>query len=107
MQVTNLSKEIFELSFEEFNEIILSDELNVRNENDVFEIIIKWITFDESRYEHLKNLLKSVRFGYIEKKYFIESIRSHPLVKKSAETIEFLNSCSNYLIEYSNQRVIS
>lgn len=105
MQVANLSRELFELSFEEFNEIILSDELNVRNENDVFEIIIKWILFDEGRLEHLKNLLKSVRFGFIDKKYFIERIRSHPLVKKSSETIDFLNNCSRYLIEYSNQRV--
>ncbi|RNA32402.1 kelch 10, partial [Brachionus plicatilis] len=105
LQVAKLSMEIFELSFEEFNEIILSDELNVRNENDLFDIIIKWIEFASGREEHLKHLLKSVRFGFIDKKFFIEKIRSNLLVQQSNEVIEFLNDCSRYLIEYSNQRM--
>lgn len=80
--------------------------MNIRSENDLFEVIIKWIEYDDGREEHFQNLLKSIRFGFIDKKFFIEKIRSHPLVQQSFQIIEFLNNCSKYLIEYSSQKVI-
>jgi hypothetical protein len=41
-----VSHEFVGMSLEDLNEIILSDELNSKNENNVFNSIIKWIDFD-------------------------------------------------------------
>lgn len=51
MSVVKVSQEFAEICFDEFKEILLSDELNVKNESDIFEVIIYWTErkFNERR----------------------------------------------------------
>jgi hypothetical protein len=46
MKVAKTSNEYFELEFVELIDILRADELNIKNESDLFEIITKWIDFD-------------------------------------------------------------
>ncbi|CAF0715893.1 unnamed protein product [Brachionus calyciflorus] len=105
MKVVESSSEFLELSFEELNDLILCDELNIKSENDVFDVIVKWIEYRSARKEYLEYLIRSLRFAYIDKSFFIEKIRSHPFIKESNELINLLDICSKYLIDFPNQRV--
>lgn len=67
-EVAIKNKEIVELEFKDFYEIISDDELNTKDEQNVWRLCIKWIDFDpEKRKCHLPRLMRGVRFGLMTK----------------------------------------
>lgn len=57
-------------------EIISSDDLNVKNEEIVFECIIRWINHDlENRKQHISKLLRCIRLGLLSTQYFVETVK--------------------------------
>lgn len=52
MQVARSSGEFMDASSDDLAQMILSDELNVKNESTLFEIIINWIDYNPA--ERLK-----------------------------------------------------
>lgn len=59
------------LIFDELEDILRDDELNVRNEEIVFQAIKTWVEHDtEIRRSHISSLLSCIRFGHISYKYF-------------------------------------
>lgn len=87
-------------------EILFADDLNINNEHELFEIIIKWIEYEPERKKYMKLLLKTIRFGFINKKYFIEKVRTHKYIQESEELISFLNECSKYILYNFNTKVV-
>lgn len=62
-EMVKASTEFLELSVNEFKDIIEKDELNVKQEDAVFEAILKWITHDPlNRKQHMAVLLPKVSF---------------------------------------------
>jgi hypothetical protein len=47
---------LLETDFHEFLQIIRADELNISEEKDLFETIIKWVDFNPSQRKKVKNL---------------------------------------------------
>ncbi len=56
--------------------LMLSDDLNVKNEEIVFECIIRWINHDlENRKQHVAKLLRCIRLGLLSTQYFVETVK--------------------------------
>lgn len=96
--VMNKSNEYLQLDIDEVCDILECDDLNVRNEELVFESILRWIGYEQDRRKHyIARLLKTVRLGLLTTQYFVEKVKAHPLVKESdqckplvIETLKFL-----------------
>ena len=93
-------------------EILSSDSLNVKIEELVFHVILKWINFNPNERKkviswiqsqrlkikdiflnfpkHIIKLLKWIRTGFLSQNYFIEVIKPHPYVKESDEYKSFI-----------------
>jgi hypothetical protein len=43
LRITQANKEFLQLSLEQFSEYLLNDDLNIRHEENLFDICIRWI----------------------------------------------------------------
>ncbi|XP_025926963.1 kelch-like protein 10 isoform X1 [Apteryx rowi] len=85
-EMTKVSTEFLELSVNELNDIIEKDELNVRQEDAVFEAIVKWISHDpQNRKQYISDLLRKVRLALMHAEYFMNNVKVHDYVKDSEE----------------------
>ncbi|XP_053606215.1 kelch-like protein 10 [Plodia interpunctella] len=63
------------ISYDELEDILRDDELNVRNEEIVFQAVKTWVEHDlENRRKYIPSLLSCVRYGHISYKYFKSKI---------------------------------
>lgn len=70
------------LSCEELEDVLRDDELNVRNEEIVFQAVKTWVEHDmEKRKKYIPALLSCIRFGLISYKYFKSKILQWQPVK--------------------------
>ncbi|XP_021923758.1 kelch-like protein 10, partial [Zootermopsis nevadensis] len=98
VEMSQQSEELLELPAEELQAIIESEELNVQDEKVVWECILRWINHDpDNRRDHIAGLLKGVRLGLLDEKYFVEKISNHAYVTEYEgcrsvilETLSFL-----------------
>ena len=75
-------EDFLNLSVEELEKWISSDEIRVRGEEDVFQAIVKWLQEKKCRQrEMFFELFRSVRLVYISRNYVFKEILPHPLVK--------------------------
>ncbi|XP_045168944.2 kelch-like protein 10 [Mercenaria mercenaria] len=97
-KVCTQSNEFLQLNAEELAEMLSRDELNVKNEELVFDSVLRWIDYDpERRRNCMAKLLRSIRLGLLSTQYFVEKVKPHPYVKESEnckpiiiETLKFL-----------------
>jgi len=74
--IATKSNELLMLSDEAMVEIISSDDLNVKNEEIVFESIIRWINHEPTmRRIHIAKLLRCIRLGLLSTQYFVETVK--------------------------------
>ncbi|KDR07508.1 hypothetical protein L798_02824, partial [Zootermopsis nevadensis] len=93
VEVSQKSEDLLELPAEELQAIIETEELNVKNEEVVWECILRWINHDpDNRKGHIADLLKGVRLGLLDEKYFVEKISNHPYVTEN-------EACSPVILE--------
>jgi len=79
------SPEFFRLPSKELEEIIADDDLNVRNEEQVYNAIRVWVDFDvQTRQAEFPNLLSHVRLPSITRKFLLGTIDKDPLVTSSS-----------------------
>ncbi|XP_021932293.1 kelch-like protein 3 [Zootermopsis nevadensis] len=75
LDLSQQSKELLELPVEELQAIIESEELVVEDEKVVWECILRWINHDsDNRKGHIADLLKGVRLGLLDAKFFEEKV---------------------------------
>ena len=85
------SEDFLNLSMEQVEEWISSDEITVKGEEKIFELILRWTERDESRKcNDFLHLLHHVRCVYVSRDYLFKVILSHPLVKENAEALAFI-----------------
>lgn len=81
-QVLRESKEFEELNIVDLTEILSDDELNVRNEEIVFQAVEKWIGADlEGRKTYLFDLLKCVRLGMLSQEFITTMMTWPPIIE--------------------------
>jgi kelch-like protein 10 len=66
------------VSVEELLAIVAADDLNVRNEEIVWDYVLTWITHDPvAREGHLGELMKNIRMGLMDTRYFLNNVSNH------------------------------
>lgn len=85
------SGEFFQLSSKELAQIVSDDDLNVRNEEQVYNAIRAWVSYDvSSRQPEFENLLSHVRLPYINRKFLLGTIDKDSLVTSSSASRELV-----------------
>ncbi|XP_062250371.1 kelch-like protein 10 [Platichthys flesus] len=90
-QVINF-KEYLQLSVLDLTDILGKDELNVKNERTVFDVILRWIAhIPNERKQHIAVLLSQVRLAKISIEYIENNVVTNELVKFNPECQEIVN----------------
>ena len=85
------TEEFLNLSGKEVEEWILSDEIIVKEEEEVFQVIAKWKEKNGNREDvEFSQLLRHVRCIYVSRSYVFSVILNHPLVKASMACSELI-----------------
>ncbi|XP_053309579.1 kelch-like protein 10 [Spea bombifrons] len=85
-EMVKVSEEFLELTVMELIDIIDKDELNIKQEDAVFEAILKWISHDQSRRKiHVSILLPKLRLGLMHAEYFMNNVKNNNYVKENEE----------------------
>lgn len=75
MTIAEQGDELMKLKKEEFRRIIEDNQLNVKREESVWDVLLRWVDRDpHNRKKDLVYLLPRVRFGLMDSKYFIENV---------------------------------
>jgi kelch-like protein 10 len=75
MNIVKQDNDLMKLKREEFKRIIQDNRLNVKREECVWEILVKWVDKDpDNRTNDLAFLLPNVRFGLMNVKYFVDNV---------------------------------
>ncbi|XP_064648422.1 kelch-like protein 10 [Lineus longissimus] len=98
VEVSKSSQELMELDLTAFLDVITDDHLNVKNEEIVFDTVVKWINAEpDNRKSSIVDLLKGVRLGLLSTQYFVEKVKSHEYIKDNEvckplviDTLKFL-----------------
>ncbi|XP_014471269.1 PREDICTED: kelch-like protein 10 [Dinoponera quadriceps] len=98
VEVSQRSEEILHLPIEELRSLVGADELNVKSEQTVWELVLRWINYDpESRKDHIVDLMRNIRLGLLDTQFFLENVKDHPYVVGNdacrpiiIETLKFL-----------------
>ena len=91
-------EEFFNLSSEEVERWISSDEINVSAEEEVFEIICRWIKQrKEERKPKFSELFRHVRLIYISRDYLSKKIKKNSLIKNTRQCLASVTSAISWL----------
>ena len=89
MSVTG-TDDFLELSRKPVEEWISRDEIKVKSEEEVFQVIVKWMEGREiGEHEEFFQLLRHVRLMHVPRNYVLSNILPHPLVKGSETCTAF------------------
>ncbi|KAM6295616.1 kelch-like protein 10 [Aegotheles albertisi] len=93
-EISRESREFLDLSLNSLVNIIERDELNVRKEDAMFNVIVKWIAHDpQNRRQHVAVLLSKVRLALMDTEYFIHHVKKHDYARDNAECKDlFINT---------------
>ncbi|KAK2586942.1 hypothetical protein KPH14_009870 [Odynerus spinipes] len=99
------STEFKELQSEELEAILQDDELNVKNEELVFEAVKTWLEYRvEERKVHLTKLLECVRYGSMSYTYFADNVLGWKLVQEDEACQRALQPAKVYLGEQDSKQ---
>ncbi|XP_067312568.1 kelch-like protein 10 [Pseudorasbora parva] len=94
------SEEFLKLSLEHLVEMIDQDELNAKNEEVVFEAVLRWIDHSpESRRGHIAELLPKVRMGLMSPEYFMSNVRNKALLLENEACLAILISAMRAIFD--------
>ncbi|XP_076281415.1 kelch-like protein 10 [Lasioglossum baleicum] len=94
------SPEFKELTGEELEAILRDDELNVKNEEIVFEAVKTWVEHNqEERKPCLPRLLKCVRYGFISYPFFTNNILTWKIIEEDELCQRIVRDANAYLNE--------
>lgn len=80
-------------------DIIASDELNVRTEEQVFNAVMNWVKFNVAeRRQHLASVLQHVRLPLLSPKFLVGTVGSDLLVRSDETCRDLVDEAKNYLL---------
>ncbi|OXA57496.1 kelch-like protein 10 [Folsomia candida] len=106
--VTRDSDELLELNLIEILSIFGDDELNVKNEEVVWEAAIRWIDHNpENRNIYIVNLLRQIRTGLMETQYFMEHVKDHTYVHGNEGCRPIIIETLRFLLQFTTSSPLS
>lgn len=93
------SEEFLLLPVGQLCDIIASDELNVRSEEQVFSAVMAWVKFNVAeRRPFLSQVLQHVRLPLLNPKYLVGTVGSDLLIKSDESCRDLVDEAKNYLL---------
>ncbi|XP_055703551.1 kelch-like protein diablo [Phlebotomus papatasi] len=93
------SEEFLLLPVGQLVDIICSDELNVRSEEQVFNAVMAWLKYNVSdRRQHLAQVLQHVRLPLLSPKFLVGTVGSDLLVRSDEACRDLVDEAKNYLL---------
>ncbi|KAM8937477.1 kelch-like protein 31 [Lycaon pictus] len=90
------SDQFLKLTFEQINELLIDDDLQLPSEIVAFQIAMKWLEFDQKRVKHAADLLSNIRFGTISAQDLVNYVQSVPRMMQDADCHKLLVDAMNY-----------
>ena len=85
------TEDFLNLSSKEVEEWISSDEITIEGEENVFEVVVKWVEKNGcKKYQCFYDLFQRVRFIYVPRNYVFKVILPHRLVKDRKKCVELV-----------------
>jgi kelch-like protein 20 len=80
-------------------DIISSDELNVRSEEQVFNAVMSWTKFNVAeRRPYLSQVLQNVRMPLLNPKFLVGTVGSDLLIRGDESCRDLVDEAKNYLL---------
>ncbi|CAG9785222.1 unnamed protein product [Diatraea saccharalis] len=84
-------EEFLQLTTAELIDLIRKDELNVREERDVYNAVISWVKHDEERrHSRMEHILQEVRCQFLTPRFLTEQMNTCAVLKKVPACREYL-----------------
>lgn len=98
-EVVTESEEFLLLPVGQLVDIICSDELNVRSEEQVFNAVMAWLKYNVAdRRQHLSQVLQHVRLPLLSPKFLVGTVGSDLLVRSDEACRDLVDEAKNYLL---------
>ncbi|XP_045102312.1 kelch-like protein diablo isoform X2 [Portunus trituberculatus] len=92
-------EEFMDLPVRQLMDIISSDELNVRSEEQVFSAVMAWIKYNVTeRRPYLARVLEHVRLPLLSPKFLVGTVGSDLLIKSDEACRDLVDEAKNYLL---------
>jgi len=92
-------EEFLLLPLSQLIDIISSDELNVRSEEQVFQAVMAWVKYNiNERRNHLAHVLQHVRMPLLTPKFLVGTVGSDILIKSDDACRDLVDEAKNYLL---------
>ncbi|XP_001364569.1 kelch-like protein 31 [Monodelphis domestica] len=88
--------QFLKLTFEQINELLVDDDLQLPSEVVAFQIATKWLEFDQKRVKYAADLLSNIRFGTISAQDLVNYVQSVPRMMQDADCHKLLVDAMNY-----------
>ena len=100
------SKEFVQLSCDQIKDLISGDDIVIRAEEDIFEIILEWIGHNqENRERYFPDLFRHVRLSTISQHYLYTKLMCHELVQENGECRQILMDEMRWRALYAGQEI--
>ncbi|XP_031594396.1 kelch-like protein 25 [Oreochromis aureus] len=97
------SEDFYSLSKDQLLELILSDELEIEDEQVVFNSVMRWVRYDlEGRRLHLPELLTGIRLALLPSECLLEAVACEELImadKRSRSIVEEAMQCKKKILQ--------
>ncbi|OXB51363.1 hypothetical protein ASZ78_004329, partial [Callipepla squamata] len=88
--------QFLKLTFDQINELLADDDLQLPSEIVAFQIAIKWLEFDQKRVKFAADLLGNIRFGTISAQDLVNYVQTVPRMMQDADCHKLLVDAMNY-----------
>lgn len=103
-QEVSLTEEFLSLSYDGLISLISDNQLNVTDEEVVYDAVIRWIKHDfKSREIHFSTLLSHVRLPLIERNFLINEILKEPLISENNQAKDLVIEAMKYHLSLENR----
>ncbi|XP_063839054.1 kelch-like protein diablo [Ostrinia nubilalis] len=93
------SEEFLLLPAAQLIDIVSSDELNVRSEEQTFQAVMSWVKYNVAeRRQHLAQVLQHVRLPLLSPKFLVGTVSSELLIRSDDACRDLLDEAKNYLL---------
>ncbi|KAM9411741.1 kelch-like protein 31 isoform 1-T2 [Salvelinus alpinus] len=94
------------LTYEQINDFLSDDSLQLPSEITAFQIAMKWLDFDEKRLKYAPDLLTNIRFGTISAMDLVNHVQSVPRMMQDPECHRLLVDAMNYHLLPYQQNIL-
>lgn len=91
------TEEFKTLPIDLLEKLVSSPDLNVENENQIYEGVMKWVKMDtENRKCHLGKLMSKIKLPLLSPAYLLQTVATEELIRKDLECRDYVDEAKAY-----------